>query len=259
MITLGLTPLQAKTYLTLLYQGPSDVKFLSNELGIDLKLTEKMLEELYTMGIIYNDIDNQKKLIAVSPEKMIERLRKEQFKRYKAYIKESNKVLALFKGVIKENKSHDGVTTLFGDQLFERMKALVSQSKREIYRVISGTGLITNYNNGIIQEELKASSRGVMVFVITDINMENVNIALKYSKNVELRHLSGSNFMTRFVTFDSRQAIVIASNPSLIQSEYIGLYIDNKHLVKALENSFRSFWEIAIPANQRISELINGT
>ncbi|MGC9146178.1 MAG: hypothetical protein ACP5GS_08755, partial [Nitrososphaeria archaeon] len=131
----------------------------------------------------------------------------------------SARVLSLFNGTLERSRKYEGVTMLYGDELFEKMKEMTGATTKRIYRIIAGTGLIVKYNAGIVQEEINASKRGVKVYVITDVNVQNVSIAMEYSRSVYLKHLYGANFMLRYVTYDSMNAVIISSNPYLLQKE----------------------------------------
>jgi signal transduction histidine kinase len=107
------------------------------------------------------------------------------------------------------------------------------------------------YNEGYID----AKGRGVAIKVVTEITSDNMHYCKEIMKFAELRHIDG-----------------IKGNFEITETEYVAsatlqkekpvtqiIYSNAKNVIDQQRFVFRSFWSKAIPAEQRIKEIVEGT
>ena len=105
-----------------------------------------------------------------------------------------------------------------------------------------------------LQGYLDAKRRGVAIKIVTEITTENVDYCKQIMKFAELRHIAGikGNFgvtETEYIT----SAILQKEEPA---TQII--YSNAREVIEQQRYIFRSFWNRAIPAKQRIKEIEEG-
>jgi len=263
LIDLGMMPLEARMYVLLFLGGPTDLKSLEMISGVKKDNLVVTLNNMLKKGYIMVDYNQGGRITAVSPEYLIQNLRKKEEERLRLFYRRSDEVLKELKEKLNQNTSitksdeDDFIKYIEGEEIFEKMKNMIRNSSKEIIRIISSTGIELNWNNGTIAEELKASKRGVKIRVITDINEKNIHIILNYMTGVEIRHFAGASYITRFVITDRSETIVMTSQPSVFNQEYFAFYTKSKKIISSLAEYFEATWQISANAKSIINNLNN--
>jgi len=264
LIDLGMMPLEARMYILLFLGGPTDLKSLEMISGVKKDNLAVTLNNMLKKGYIMVDYSQGGRITAVFPESLIQNLRKKEEERLGLFYRRSDEVLKELKEKLNQNISitksadeDDFIKYIEGEEIFEKMKNMVRNSSKEIIRIISSTGIELNWNNGTIAEELKASKRGIKIRVITDINEKNMHIILNYMKGVEIRHFTGSSYITRFVITDRSETIVMTSQPSVFNQEYFAFYTRSKKIISSLAEYFEATWQISANAKSIINNINN--
>ena len=268
LIELGMSPLEARAYVTLSLGGPMQSNSLTVMMDIPESQLRQTLHNLGKKGFIYVDSREGDLYAAIDPVALIRRLKDMEKDVVKRYNRRADEVqIALQSMVQKRKKSHrftadqpieyDFARYIEGQEIFSEMKELIKDAKSSIIRIISSTGLKFNTNNGVVGAELDAVKRGVKIRSITDINANNLPYAMEYSKHVQLRHFGGSSYLTRFVIIDGVNGIVLTSQPSLFDQDYSAFFTKSRNLLGTLENSFETIWPLSVPSQERIRNIIN--
>jgi signal transduction histidine kinase len=105
-----------------------------------------------------------------------------------------------------------------------------------------------------LQGCLDAKRRGVVIKIVTEITTENVDYCKQIMKFAELRHIAGIKG-----NFGVTETEYIAS--AILQKEKPAtqiIYSNAREVIEQQRYIFRSFWNRAIPAKQRIKEIEEG-
>ncbi|MEM4092563.1 MAG: helix-turn-helix domain-containing protein [Conexivisphaerales archaeon] len=263
LIELGMLPMEARVYVMLLIGGPMGVDTLRAILGLSSSQTNTVLYNMSRRGIIYADTNEGEGIMVADPAKLIGILKKREEVKLKAFNRRAEEVLATLQEGIERrklpqagNKEDDFIKYIEGDEIFELMKELINGAKTTIIRIISSKGIVLNMKNGVIDAELEAVKRGASVRAITDINVNNLAYAKKYSESVSLKHFGGSSYLTRFVIVDNSSSIVLTSQPSVFNQDYSAFFTRSRKLISAFNKNFETIWPLSISAEKRISDLI---
>ncbi|MEM3858720.1 MAG: hypothetical protein QW478_04865 [Candidatus Micrarchaeaceae archaeon] len=263
LIELNMLPMEARVYAILLIGGPIDIDSLRAILGFSYHQINIILHNMSKRGLIYADMNEGEKVMATEPSWLIEILKKREADKLKAYNRRADEVLLTLQNVLERRKlpgpisEDDFVKYIEGEDVFELMKKLIDDAKSEIIRIISSKGIVLNAENGVMDAELKAVRRDVNVRAITDINVNNLSYAKKYSEIVNLRHFGGSSYLSRFVIIDNSSGIVLTSQASVFNQDYAAFFTRSKKLLNTFQINFETIWQLSISAEKRISDLIN--
>ena len=108
---------------------------------------------------------------------------------------------------------------------------------------------------GHVSSYMRARSKGLKVFVVTEITKENLTYCkqLMISLGVELRHLSG--VLHNFGVWDEKHLTESIQMPDESYPRGLLLYSNLDSGVSKSQYSFDSLWKLGIPADTKIREL----
>jgi two-component system sensor histidine kinase VicK len=155
-------------------------------------------------------------------------------------------------------EEHTEKTTIFyGDKkATNALIQFVSRAEKKIDSVIDSNApsVIVDISE-IEKERLAARDRGVKFRYVTEINKDNISYCKEMLKFSEIRHLDG--LKGNFEVSDNKEYVATAT---LQKAEPITqlIYINVKEVVEQQQYIFDSFWNRAIPSEQRIKEIEEG-
>ncbi|MEM4311160.1 MAG: helix-turn-helix domain-containing protein [Nitrososphaerales archaeon] len=202
----GLTPLQAKIYLSLLAFGPMSAPKIAKLVNIHRADAYKKLKELINFGIISHQLGMPNIYVAESPfiaTKMLIKRFEYNLKELRQRRKEILKLIPFIqksRNVDELNKEPFFRLVIGREHCYSLARKLIREAKREVLRVISNRGLKRNIKGGLFDEEVRAAKRGVKITIITNISENNIEEAILYSKFVNLR--SSESINMRFSLID---------------------------------------------------------
>lgn len=155
-------------------------------------------------------------------------------------------------------------------KIHSKMLDMVEESKREVSVLTTSLGLVQEDIDGVFDEILHfAQKRSVHFKIITEISQENLKIAESIDKrisaknlSVEFRHVNlNSKFFPCFLIRDEEEVVLHGASgaePSVLNLEDEGLWINDKMFVSVLKAFFVQIWQSAVGVERRIDELKTG-
>lgn len=269
LVSFGLTPVQAQTYLTLLKLGSATAKSISRSSDINRVDIYRALRNLKKYGIVEEKLGNPAEFVAVGPDQALDTLisarartvdhlrqSKHDLKRnLEDYYRESR----YMQTDSSDEEDDDGemfLKVIFGEQMFRRVQSVARESKREMITVFASPVMVIYDEMGIPEVEAKRSKEDLKIRAITNIVPENLDQCVSYSRAVELRHNDLPPSQLRYtISDDERLILAVGEAPSDI-TEGTALWTNSKVMIKALRADFESLWEQSIPSRERIDLLI---
>jgi CheY-like chemotaxis protein len=153
---------------------------------------------------------------------------------------------------------HPRGSRIFSDpkELEELLAEVISDSKEKMCMIRTGASISRGIRiSGHRSSYVQARSKGLKVFMITEITKENMYCCreLMIKNGVQLRHLDNV-VMNLFLWDDKHTAeIVTGSNPSHSLGQYV--YSNLDQVVGNARLVFSSMWDNAIPAEQKMIAL----
>lgn len=246
---------EVKVWTALLSRGTSTAGELSSISDVPRSRTYDILESLEKKGFIIMKLGKPINFIALKPEEVIERVKKNLL----VNAKEKSKRLEKLKSddVLKELTSlfSDGIkyiepTDLSGalknrQNIYNHLDMLVREAQSTITLVTTADGL--NRKLEILFPSLeKAKKRGVRIRIAAPITPENKHIAKEFAKVGEVRDVA--DLRARFMLIDGEQLMFMLLDDNEVHPTYdVGIWLNTEFFAQALENLFEIAWKTFKP------------
>jgi len=242
---------EVKVWTALLSRGTSTAGELSSISDVPRSRTYDILESLEKKGFIVMKLGKPIKFIALKPEEVIERVKKnlivnanEKSKRLEKL--KSDEILeeltALFSDGIKFIEPTDLSGALKGRQnVYNHLDMLIREAQSTITLVTTADGLSRKLEILLPSLE-KAKKRGVTIRIAAPITPENKQIAKEFMKVAEVRDVA--DLRARFMLIDSEQLMFMLLNDNEVHPTYdIGVWLNTEFFAQALESLFEVAWK----------------
>ncbi len=242
---------EVKVWTALLSRGTATAGELSSISDVPRSRTYDILESLEKKGFIVMKLGKPIKFVALKPEEVIERVKKNLVMQ----AKEKSKRLEQLKGddVLGELSSLfvEGIkfiepTDLSGNikgrqNLYNHLDMLIREAQSTITLVTTVEGL--NRKLEILLPSLeKAKKRGVKIRIAAPITPANQEVAKEFSQVAEVRNTD--KIKARFCVIDGEQLMFMLLSDDKIHPSYdVGVWINTEFFAQALEQMFDIAWK----------------
>lgn len=241
---------EVKVWTALLSRKQSTAGELSSISDVPRSRTYDILESLEKKGFIIMKLGKPIKFLALKPEEVIERVKKnlvveakEKSKRLETLKDDDvlSELNTLFSDGVKFVEPTDMSGSLRGRQnLYNHLDMLVRDAENTITIVSTAEGL--NRKMEVLVPSLeRAKKRGVKIRVAAPINSTNSKVAKELSKVAEVRDCG--TLTSRFCIVDSEQILFMLLNDDKIHPNYdLGIWINTEFFAQALEQLLEIAW-----------------
>ena len=242
---------EVKVWTALLSRGTSTAGELSNISDVPRSRTYDILESLEKKGFIIMKLGKPIKFVALKPEEVVERVKKNLMRD----AKERSKRLEVLKGdeVLEELSSlftkgvkfvepSDLSGSLKGRQnLYNHMDMMVREAEKTITIITTAEGLNRKFE-ALMPSLEKCKRRGVRIRIAAPINNNNIKVARDFKKVAEVKSID--KFKARFAIIDSDQVMFMLLDDEKFHPNYdIGVWINTEFFAQALEQLFDLAWK----------------
>ncbi|PIN93225.1 hypothetical protein COU54_03920 [Candidatus Pacearchaeota archaeon CG10_big_fil_rev_8_21_14_0_10_31_24] len=250
---------EAKVWTALLSRGVSTAGELSNISDVPRSRTYDILESLEKKGFIVMKIGKPIKFVALKPEEVVERVKKnlishaqEKSKRLEKLRNDEvlDELNNLFSNGIKFVEPSDLSGSLRGRQnMYNHLDMMVRGAEKTVTLVTTADGLNRKLE-ALMPAFEKAKKRGVIIRIAAPINEDNLKIAKDISKVAEVRNISGG-FQGRFSIVDSNQVLFMLLDDKTVHPSYdVAVWLSTEFFAMALEQMFELAWKQFTPLNK---------
>lgn len=242
---------EVKVWTALLSRGTSTAGELSSISDVPRSRTYDILESLEKKGFIIMKLGKPIKFIALKPEEVVDRVKKNLL----VEAKERSKRLETLKGdeVLEELSSlftkgvkfvepSDLSGSLKGRQnLYNHLDMMVRDAEKTITIMTTSEGLNKKFE--VLMPSLeKCKKRGVKIRIAAPINNNNIKVAKEFKKVAEIRNVE--KIRARFAIIDSNQIMFMLLDDEKIHPNYdIGIWINTEFFAQVLEQLFELAWK----------------
>lgn len=242
---------EVKIWTALLSRGTSTAGELSNISDVPRSRTYDILESLEKKGFIIMKLGKPIKFVALKPEEVVERVKKnlmrtaqERTKRLEKLKEDEvlNELKTIFDKGIKFVEPTDLSGSLKGRQnLYNHLDMMVREAENTITIVTTEEGI--NRKMEVLMPSLeKCKKRGVKIRIAAPITKNNLKIAKDFKKVAEVRNIE--KIKARFVLIDSNQLMFMLLDDEKFHPNYdIGVWINTEFFAQALEQLFDLAWK----------------
>jgi HTH-type transcriptional regulator, sugar sensing transcriptional regulator len=241
---------EVKVWAALLSRRQSTAGELSSISDVPRSRTYDILESLEKKGFIVMKLGKPIKFVALKPEEVVERVKKNLI----VQAKEKSQRLEKLKGedVLEELNTlfNDGVkfidsTDLSGSikgrqNLYNHLDMLIRGAEQRIVFSTTPEGL--NRKIEVLLPSLeKAKKRGVSIKIAAPITSANKSVAKELQKVAEVRNCQ--ELRARFIVIDSKELMFMVLDDDKSHPSYdLGIWINTEFFAKALEDLFNIAW-----------------
>ena len=242
---------EAKVWTALLSRGVSTAGELSNISDVPRSRTYDILESLEKKGFVVMKLGKPIKFMALKPEEVIERVKKNLVRDANEKSKRLDKLksedvlmdlMNLYTQGIKYIEPSDLSGSLKGRQnVYNHLDMMVRNAKKSITLVTTAEGL--NRKLEALMPSLKAAKkRGVKIKIAAPINSNNQKVAKDLSKVAEIKHMKEGK--GRFTIIDGKELMLLLLDDEKIHPNYdIGVWLNTDFLAGAMGHMFDNAWK----------------
>ena len=242
---------EVKVWTALLSRGTSTAGELSNISDVPRSRTYDILESLEKKGFIVMKLGKPIKFVALKPEEVVERVKKNLIRNAQEKSKrleklKSDEVLeelsTLFTQGIKFVEPSDLSGSLKGRQnLYNHLDMMVRDAESTITIVTTAEGLNRKLE-ALLPSLAKVKKRGVKIRIAAPIDKNNIKIAKEMKKVGEVKNLQ--KMKARFVIIDGKQIMFMLLDDEKFHPNYdLGVWINTEFFALALEQLFDLAWK----------------
>jgi HTH-type transcriptional regulator, sugar sensing transcriptional regulator len=251
---------EAKVWTALLSRGVSTAGELSNISDVPRSRTYDILESLEKKGFIIMKIGKPIKFVALRPEEVVERVKKNlvveaQDKSKRLEELKGDEVLSelsgLFDNGVKFVEPADLSGSLRGRQnLHNHLDMMVRSAEKNISLVTTADGLNRKIE-ALMPSLEKAKKRGVNIRVAAPITSGNIKLARQLSKVADVRDTTEKNLKGRFAIIDDGQLMFMLTDDATVHPNYdVGVWLSTDYFAKVMNQMFDLTWKDFTPLNK---------
>jgi sugar-specific transcriptional regulator TrmB len=242
---------EVRVWTALLSRGVSTAGELSNISDVPRSRTYDILENLEKKGFIVMKLGKPIKFVALKPEEVIERVKKN----LSVEAKEKQKRLDQLKGEeileeldtlftqgVKFVEPVDLSGSVKGRQnVYNHLDMMIREAERTITIVTTSAGLNRKLE-ALMPSLEKAKKRGVMIRIASQINEDNKKIAREILKVAEVRNMP--KMRGRFAIVDGEQLLFIVLDDENVHPNYdVAIWLSTEFFASAMEQLFEAAWK----------------
>jgi sugar-specific transcriptional regulator TrmB len=242
---------EVKVWTALLSRGVSTAGELSNISDVPRSRTYDILETLEKKGFIVMKLGKPIKFVALKPEEVIERVKKnlvvsaqEKSKRLEKLKGEDilTELTSLFTQGVKFVEPSDLSGSVKGRQnVYNHLDMMIREAESTVTIVTTAAGL--NRKLEALEASMeKAKKRGVKIKIAAPIDESNKQIAKELSKYAEVRNMP--KIRARFAIVDSQELLFMILDDEKVHPSYdVAIWLNTEFFAAAMEQLFEAAWK----------------
>jgi len=245
----GLNLYEVKIWTALLSRGVSTAGELSDIANVPRSRSYDVLESLEKKGFIVMKLGKPIKYIAVDPEEVVERVKKNMRQDADAAVQrlddlKKTDVVGELKGLHTQGVELVEPTDLSGSlrgrhNLYNHLELTIRGAEESVTLVTTSSGLLRKIE-GLKQVFKEVSKRGVKVRIAAPMTKEVQAAAKELDGIAEVRD---TKLKARFCVVDGKEVVFMVMDDNDVHPTYdIGIWINTPFFANALEEMFSLAW-----------------
>jgi HTH-type transcriptional regulator, sugar sensing transcriptional regulator len=243
---------EAKVWTALLSRGVSTAGELSNISDVPRSRTYDILESLEKKGFIVMKIGKPIKFVALKPEEVVERVKRnlvvhatEKSKRLEQLKADTvlSELTSLFDTGVKFVEPSDLSGSLRGRQnMYNHLDMMIRNAEKNVTIATTEEGLDRKIE-ALMPSLEKAKKRGVKIRIAAPITERNAQIAKDLMKVAEVKDSSGSGMNGRFAIVDNNQLMFMLIDDKSVHPNYdVAVWLTTDYFARSMEQMFDLAW-----------------
>jgi sugar-specific transcriptional regulator TrmB len=242
---------EVRVWTALLSRGVSTAGELSNISDVPRSRTYDILETLEKKGFIVMKLGKPIKFVALKPEEVIERVKKNlrqdaEDKSKRLDKLKSEDILAELNGLFTQGVKFVEPSDLSGSvkgrqNVYNHLDMMIREAEKTITIVTTAPGLNRKLE-ALLPSLEKAKKRGVKIRIATQVTEDNKKIADELAAICELRHMP--KMRARFAIVDSEQLLFMVLDDEKVHPNYdVAIWLSTDFFAAAMEQLFEAAWK----------------
>jgi len=237
---IGLSKYEAKVYLTLISEGTSTAKDISNITGIPYGKVYEIINSLSNKGFSMILPSKPMKYKAASPLESIKKAKNKEKEKIKRI---EDKIIEQLEPRFKENKGKSKSKSDFSiingrSNVVDKTDELINKAKKNIHIQCSANSLarLTLHKDAL----KKAAERGVNISIAGITNKENLN-EIKSLNFCNIKHIKSSK--NNFISIDNKKSMIIEADPdddNIMYGRDLGIIASSISFTKFIDGFFKN-------------------
>ncbi|MAF50572.1 MAG: hypothetical protein CMH64_00615 [Nanoarchaeota archaeon] len=254
---------EVKIWTALLSRGISTAGELSDISEVPRSRSYDVLETLEKKGFVIMKLGKPIKYIAIKPEDIVRRIKKDVKIKLDRKIKQLEDVKSTpfydelqklhTKGVKLVEPSDFTGSLRNRENIYQKLSSMLENAKSSVTLVTSAEGL--KRKNNVLKKSLKKlKDKNIKVRVVAPITKDNVDVAKELAQIGEIKNTQRIN--ARFVVVDDKEVLFMVLDDKDIHSNYdVGIWMDTPYFSKAMNDMFDVVWNNLEDGNKVIAKL----
>lgn len=249
---------EVKIWTAALSRGISTAGELSNISDVPRSRTYDILEGLEKKGFILMKLGKPIKFIALKPEEVVERVKKnlvveaqEKAKRLEELKGDDvlGELSTLFINGVKFIEPSDLSGSIKGRQnMYNHLDMIIKNAEKSAVIVTTAEGLSRKVESLMPSLE-KARKRGVLVKIAAPITPENYKVAKELAKVADVRAMSKPH--GRFAVIDEKQLMFMLLDDKTVHPNYdVAVWLASDYFAKSVGQMFELAWNQFTPLSK---------
>lgn len=242
---------EVKLWAALLSRGVSTAGELSDIADVPRSRSYDVLESLEKKGFVVMKLGKPIKYIAIPPNEVVDRVRKNMHFNAQEKIKRLESVKGSPIMGELETLHTTGInlvdpTEMSGclrgrTNLYNHLDLLIKEAKKSVNVMTTEKGFIRKVE-GLKGSLEKARKRGVKIRISAPLTKDNKDAADSLKGIAEVKHNDKIN--SRFVTVDSKDLVFMTMHDKDVHPSYdIGVWVKTPYFATAMDNMFNAVWK----------------
>ena len=242
---------EVKVWTALLSRGVSTAGELSNISNVPRSRTYDILETLERKGFIVMKLGKPIKFVALKPEEVIERVKKnlmtgaqEKTKRLEKLKSEDmlTELNSLFTQGVKFVEPADLSGSIKGRQnVYNHLDMMIREAESSVTIVTTADGL-NRKMEALMPSLEKAKKRGVKIRIAAQVNETNKDIVKEMKQVAEIRNMP--KMRARFAIVDGEQLLFMVLDDEKVHPNYdVAIWLSTDFFAAAMEQLFEAAWK----------------
>jgi sugar-specific transcriptional regulator TrmB len=249
----GLNSYEAKIWTALLSRGVSTAGELSDIANVPRSRSYDILESLEKKGFIVMKIGKPIKYIAVDPEEVVDRVKKQVVEEAKQQAKmletlKDSDILSELRMLHKNGVEMVDPTDITGalkgrTNTYDQMEAMIKGAQESIVLVSTEDGVLRK-SEALFRSLKKASERGVTIRIAGPITEKNRAAVADLAGIATVRDMK--DLKARFVIVDNSEVLFMLLDDETVHPTYdVGVWLNAPFFAQTLQQLFEMAWKQA--------------
>lgn len=242
---------EVKIWTALLSRGLATAGELSDISSVPRSRSYDVLESLEKKGFVIMKVGKPIKYIAVKPEEIIKRVKKDLEVKTSVQLVNLEKIKdervfkdleLLFKQGIESVDPNALSGSLKGrDSVYSQLQTMFDKAEKSVVIATTAKGLVRKLNN-FRRVFKKLAAKNVKVRVIAPVTPEAERLLQEYKGVLQVKNVSKGG--ARFVVVDDKELLFLVTDDSVHESSDSGIWVSTPYFASALGNMFNQVWGV---------------